>query len=390
MTGRRCAIAAGGSAVSAGRPAYATRATRAARATIRAALAALAALRRLVPVLVLLLAVGGARACPVCLPAAGPSMAQSLARADAVLLLAPERGGWRVEAVVKGTAPEAIPLGRLDAVPHGWAHVVLRDAAAAPWRAVGAMPLEQLGWLQALVRAAVDPPSDVGSWHAHLARMLPALEHPSSWMAAVAHDEIARAPYERMRALAPQLDARLLARWLDDPALGARTPLYTLLLGVAGGASAVARIERQLARAARDGDATDLAARLVADLEMRPDRVRWVEATYLQDARRSPAEVRAALLALSVQGQADGAVPRSRVVQAYRAFIRSGHPLAGYVAPDLAGWKDESAVPDYVALLARGTRQQPASTYAMLLYLEQSAQPAAREAARAARARLAR
>jgi hypothetical protein len=374
VTDGRPTIAAGHPAVPAGRIVHAAR----------------AALRCLVPVLALLLAAGGAQACPVCLPAAGPSMAQSLARADGILLLAPERGGWRVQAVVKGTAAEAVPVGRLDAVTDGWAHVVLRDAADAPWRAVGAMPLEQRAWLQALVRAAVDPPSDVGSWQAHLARMLPALEHPSSWMAAVAHDEIARAPYERMRALAPQLDARLLVRWLDDPALGARAPLYTLLLGIAGGAPAVARIERQLARAARDGDATDLAARLVADLEMRPDRVRWIEVTYLQDARRSPAEVRAALLALSVQGQADGAVPRSRVVQAYRAFIRSGHPLAGYVAPDLAGWKDESAVPDYVALLARGTRQQPASTYAMLLYLEQSAQPAAREAARAERARRAR
>lgn len=340
--------------------------------------------------IVLLLGIGSAVACPICVPTAGPSLTQTLGRADAVLLATQDGAELRVRAMVKGAAPAALAAVRLDPVPDGWAHVVVREAGATPWRSIGTVPEGQADWLQRLVQSAAEPPENSAQWQAHLALLQPALEHRSSLMAAIAYDGIARAPYAEMRALKPRLDAQQLMRWLDDPALGARTGLYTLLLGIAGGSQASARIDRQLARAAREGDTSDLSARLVADLEMRPARMRWIESTYLQNARRSLPEVRAALLALSVLGLADGAVPRTRVVQAYRAFIRSGHPLAGYAAPDLVAWKDESAAPEYVALLKSGARQQPASIFALLLYLEQSSQPGAQEAARAFRARVAR
>jgi hypothetical protein len=347
-------------------------------------------LRSFLAALVLLLGLGSAWACPICVPTAGPSLTQTLARADTVLLAVPDGAAWRVQALLKGTAPVVLADLRLDPVPAGWAQVVLRDAPDAPPRSIGSVPVEQAEWLQHLLRASAVAPASATQWHSHLAVLQPALEHPSSLMAAIAYDEIARAPYAQMRALKPRLDAQQLIAWLDDPALGARSSLYTLLLGIAGGSEASARIDRQLARAARESDTTDLSARLVADLEMRPPRVRWLEATYLLDPKRALPEVQAALLALSVQGQASGAVPRARVVQAYRRFIRSGHPLAGYVAPDLTEWNDESAVPDYIALLNSTARQQPASIFALLMYLERSSQPAAREAARAYRARMAR
>jgi hypothetical protein len=317
-------------------------------------------------------------------------LTQTLARADTVLLAAPDGAAWRVHALLKGAAPIALADLHLEPGPAGWAQVVLRDVPNAPLRAIGSVPVEQAELLRQLLRAAADPPTSAAQWQSHLALVQPALEHPSSLMAAIAYDETARAPYGEMRGLKPRLDAQQLIGWLDDPALGARASLYTLLLGIAGGAQASAWIERQLARAARERDTTDLSARLVADVEMRPTRMRWLEATYLQDSKRSLPEVQAALLALSVQGQANGAVPRAHVVQAYRRFIRSGHPLAGYVAPDLAAWKDESAVPDYIALLNTGARQQPASIFALLTYLEASSQPVAQEAARAYRLRMAR
>jgi hypothetical protein len=49
------------------------------------------------------------------------------------------------------------------------------------------------------------------------------------------------------------------------------------------------------------------------------------------------------------------------------------HPeTAGYVAPDLAAWQYWDAVPDYLALLKTGVRQQYPARLAMLVYLQKS------------------
>jgi hypothetical protein len=87
-------------------------------------------------------------------------------------------------------------------------------------------------------------------------------------------------------------------------------------------------------------DTTNLAAMIGADLELRgPSRVGWVEATYFADRTRTMPEIEAALLALYVHGDANHTVPRERVIQAYRAFIRDHPPMAGFVALQLADWK---------------------------------------------------
>jgi hypothetical protein len=49
------------------------------------------------------------------------------------------------------------------------------------------------------------------------------------------------------------------------------------------------------------------------------------------------------------------------------------HPeIAGDVAADLAAWQYWDAVPDYLALMKSGVRQQYPSRRAMLAYLQQS------------------
>jgi hypothetical protein len=112
---------------------------------------------------------------------------------------------------------------------------------------------------------------------------------------------------------------------------------------------------------------------LAADLELRgAERVAWVESNYLADPKRSPLEIKSALLALSVLGNANGAIPRERVIQSYRVFMKEHPEIAGYVAPDLAAWQYWDAVPDYLALLKSGARQQYPARLAMLVYLQKS------------------
>jgi hypothetical protein len=203
----------------------------------------------------------------------------------------------------------------------------------------------------------------------------------------VAYGEIARAPYAAIRTLAPKLDARRIEGWLDDPRLAGRTSLYTLLLGVAGGASAQQRVDRQLAAVRPGDDVYAVAALLMADLEMRgPARVASIEKSYFADHRRSANEIQAVVLALSEQGGADAAIPRARVVEAFRTFVHSRHPFAGYPAPTLLGWQSWDAVPDYVALLKSKAPQHPASMIVILNYLDSSPRPEGKAAVAAYRA----
>ena len=121
---------------------------------------------------------------------------------------------------------------------------------------------------------------------------------------------------------------------------------------------------------------------LAADLELRgAARMPWIEERYLRDRARSAPEVAAALLALSVHGNAGGAIPRERVIQAYRVFMKSRPEIAGYVAQDLAAWQHWEAVPEYVALMKSDVRQQLPSRLAVLAYLRQCPSAEARELA---------
>jgi hypothetical protein len=277
-------------------------------------------------------AAGTAGACPACLPGPGPSASERLAAAEAAL------GGRHAE------------------------------------------------WLAAARERA--EPVDDAQWRDHVAFHLDYLEHPEASIADFAYVEVARAPYEAMLAHRARLDAVRMAQWLEDARLAHRAPLYTLLLGIAGGPAATARIDRGVAGAHRRRDVTNLAALLVASMEVHgPPQVAWIERAYLTDRTRSAAELQAVLVALQVQGGADATIPRARAVAALRVFIRTRHPLAGYAAPVLLGWRAWDAVPDYVALLDADAPQHPASTIAMLHYLDASARPEGRAAVAAHRAK---
>ena len=75
---------------------------------------------------------------------------------------------------------------------------------------------------------------------------------------------------------------------------------------------------------------------------------------------------------MSVHGNTSGAIPRERIIETYRVFMSEHQEIAGLVAQDLAAWQYWDAVPDYVALMKSGVRQQYASRAAIVAYLRQS------------------
>lgn len=322
----------------------------------------------------LLFAGNVAVACPICVGGAAHSAVDELIEAPRAVLAAPEGKQYRVLGLVKGARTDAVlkEVFVRDAADAGKPLLLVRDDAWPMWVSLGAMDPRQAVMLREL---AAPRPNDADdpAWRRRVELVLPHLASRQALLAEIAYAECADAPYAALRAARPQLDAAALRRLISDPQLASRRSVYIHLLGIAGDAGDAAAIEARLDAAWRAKDPANLAPLLAADLELRGvSRVAWLEDRYLRDASRTPPEITAALLALSVQGQTRGAIPRERVIEAYRVFMREHKDRAGLVAPDLAAWGYWDAASEYAALLKSGPRQQYASLVAIQAYLRQS------------------
>ena len=330
-------------------------------------------------------------ACSICAPSASQNtLIFLLLNADAALLAKPAPVGSEFTplqavrgALPKGNITLAESLATATGAQAADSVLLLFNAGANSWTHAGAMPVARLDWLRQLASmrpAAALAPTDAG-WAERIALFAPDLEHPLPLVAQSAYDEIAVAPYAMMRTLKPLLDARKLRAWLQDPDLAARRSLYHLLLGFAGDLATASALEMQMLREGASLSKADLSSMLAATIELRGNAgVEWVEQHYLHAPARTDLEVQAALLAMSVHGNDGVTVPRQRIVQAYRGFIKNNPTRAGFVASDLGNWGQWEFVADYMALLKAGEKQAFASRYAIVLYLMRSPSAEARNA----------
>jgi hypothetical protein len=350
--------------------------------------------------LFLFISARAAVACPLCYEAARQivTIGQQLDMAERVVLGVPLAGvdQFRIVEIIKGKDAVgdviADPVTGPDAATAAGGNpcLLLRDPLAPQWTSVGAIPIEYADWLRHLVATFLvkgDRPRPTwplnmqtsfilsyDAWRQRIALVLPHLENSDPLAAQIAWGELARAPYATLDVARSRIDTTAVESWLDNPKLVSRHAAYTLLLGFAGGADDAMRIEQRIEAAWTSHDATNLAAMIGADLELRgPSRVGWVEAMYFADRTRTMPEIEAALRALNVHGDANRAVSRERVIQAYRTFIKERPPMAGFVAPQLADWNYWDATTEYMALLKSNTIKDPASEFAVVNYLQRSA-----------------
>jgi len=333
---------------------------------------------------VLLCASAAVIACPLCMGAFQQTKAQELVTASHAVLAVPtaEPSRFRVIEVVKGERPASGmveggyprngPAFEVAGSTSGKSLLLVRDDLLPTWTILGTIGADHLGWLRKL--AAGKPAAEMSpdDWRLNAALVLPYLESREPLAAEIAYGELAAVPYATLRTLKSRLAAPAVRRWVADPERLARQPLYLLLLGITGNAQDANGLEQRLETAWLSNDATNLSAMIAADLELRgPSRMAWVDEKYMRDQRRSTRELEAALLSLSVQANANGVIPRERVIQSYRMFIKEHRDLAGFVAPDLATWQNWDAVPDYVALMKSSAPQQYPSRVAIVGYLRE-------------------
>ncbi len=341
-----------------------------------------------------------AGACPLCYEAARQMMTEGvqLDMADRAVLAVREEGGGppRIVAVVKGkdalgdAIAEPVTEAAEAASTTSEPLLLIHDPTALQWTSLGAIPLKDADWLRQiaatrnvagdrprrtwpLTTATADTLSYAG-WRQRIALVAPYLEAANPLAARLAWGELARAPYATLDAARSRVDPASVEAWLDDPKLGPRRAAYLTLIGFVGGPEDGAKLDRRIEAALAHHEATDLAAMIAADLALgRPSRIDWIGQRIFADRKSTMPEIEAALLALNVLGDANSAVPRARVVAAYRALIRLRPPMAGFVASQLADWGSWDAVPDYAAIIKSGAAIDPASDFAIRNYLKRAA-----------------
>ena len=342
----------------------------------------------------LVLATGAAWACAICFSGRVVAFGQKIDASDAVVLATPagETGFYRVVTTIKGATlagaliTDTLPPDPTLVAPN-WPMLLLRNKLSHQWSVLGSIEEGQAGWLRALAaggptssRPAVgawprtlDTTGDLSDddWVARLALVAANLESADRLAAAIAYGEIARAPYRQLRSLRGTREPGEITAWLDDPHLASRQPAYTLLLGIVGGPADAQGIEARIEKLRAVHRADNLAALIAADLEIRgPSRLDYVVEAFLTDKSRSLPEIEGALLALSVQGAADAEIPRSRIVSAYRDFIRAHPAMAGFVVQDLSDWNEFDAADELKMAMKSGAIRDPASQYAVLTFLK--------------------
>jgi len=322
-------------------------------------------------------------ACPLCMGAFQQSDAQDLITAPHAVLAVPtaDPSRFRVIGVIKGERPRGTVEGSYPRNGHQFdavgsksdkALLLVRDDLLPTWTILGRIGVDHLAWLRKLAAGKPAAQMSPEDWRARAALVLPYLESREPLASEIAYDELAAAPYATLRTLKSHLDAPAVRRWVADPERLARQPLFLLLLGIAGDAQDARGLEQRLEAAWMSGDATNIAPMIAADLELRgASRMAWVDERYMRDQRRSTRELEAALLALSVQANANGIISSERVIQSYRTFIKEHRDLAGFVAQDLASWQYWDVVPEYVALMQSSTPQQYPSRVAIAAYLRE-------------------
>ncbi|AML53404.1 hypothetical protein [Falsihalocynthiibacter arcticus] len=326
---------------------------------------------------VLLFMASSATACAICLSAMSLSNGQHLENADqAVLAQIDPSGAWQIVAQIKANGPLDLQGMSEDVTPKtdptsGHVELLVRDSLGEHWSSLGAFNPEYTDWLTSL--AAQPPLETFSDWQARLTLVAPHLEAGRLSVEEMAHGELARAPYAAFAFLNGMFTADELIARINVEDVASRRAAYILLLGMTDEASVVDFLNPRIEAAITTGDATDIAALLAAKLEiLGPPFVQWVTQNMLLARDRSPADIEAGLLALAVHGDTDLTVPRSEVIEAYRAFINARPHMSGFVAAELMEWRDWSLSGDYAVLLENGALLDPASEYAITRYVQMS------------------
>ena len=339
-----------------------------------------------------------ALACVVCIPLPKATAADRLIRAEVVVLARanPEKPfSYRAIEVLKGVLAEpeidlflnssdrqrlANNKDRTAVLVRGrfreasGSPLDQRPSAASPpaskWRSLG-VATERY---EALVREIL---ANASAWRAgprardrRPAFFMRHLADPDRAIRNLAYLEVGRAPYDLLIKADRFVPAEQVHAFLADPQFLEWQALYILLLGVGADQTEATMIRRQMRTRVGFDQKLNLSAWATALVEVDgASSIEWLERVYFSTSSRDGDVVVEIIKALSVHGNRNDARLRARITEAYGAVLENYPSLAGWVARDLALWRDWRLAEKLDAIRARGPTLDDASVYAVDYYL---------------------
>jgi hypothetical protein len=208
------------------------------------------------------------------------------------------------------------------------------------------------------------------------------LRHADEVVAADAYNEFAEATLEDIAALSDKLDRKWVIDQLRDVSVPVhRRRLCWMFLSQCGTAEDASLFDESLRN--RQVDATfdpgmDAATACFIALDGERGLAR-IERDYLANPDAEYLDSFAAISAIRVHGTELNVIPRERLAAALRHML-SQPALADLVIPDLARWKDWSAIDRVVTLFEGATEETRFVKSAAVHYLKTCPLPAAAEA----------
>jgi len=329
-----------------------------------------------------------AEACPACQATDMPklTLVQSLIDSDQVVV-ADNTGNpktYRVQSVIKGTIEPGHIIALLTAdipwngTPRVMPFILSRHAFTKQWGIVGNIGAGHEAWLQQIAVMKRTTQLTEQDWEERVRFFFGYLGNAEPIIDVTAFEEIRRSPYSAMLGLKPQLEADRLITLMSSAT--DRLPLYTLLLGIAGGDAGHAHIAKMLAKSYAGHEVDNLAALMTASMQIKGSQgLEQLRDRYIRNSDRYSDEKLALITALGVQGEAGRAITRDTVVETYREILKKHRELAGYVAVQLTRWKHWDMAEDFAPMLSKGI-SDPATEFAVLNYMRMNPLPAAKEA----------
>jgi RimJ/RimL family protein N-acetyltransferase len=283
---------------------------------------------------------------------------------------------WQIVRILKGQRDSKLEtsdaIQETDQAKLGELQLLRRSTENDPWTNEGFVDPQLLQFLSGAVAlsSSQSASSSVRQQSQTLRYFLPYLENQDPHIADSAYNKLARAPYEVIRYLGKDFEPDQLLAWINDQQIPSqRRSLYITLLGFCGHESESILLKEWIDWRWEHGNSGDLTVLLAAHAELNGEEtIRYIEQSYLKDRNRKLDEIIAAVDALRLHGQAQGTIPRARILTSFNLLLRERPALAELIIEDCARWKEWSFSPQLMEFYTSG--QQPWNNALIIKYLE--------------------
>ncbi|EAQ82382.1 hypothetical protein [Blastopirellula marina] len=195
-----------------------------------------------------------------------------------------------------------------------------------------------------------------------------------------AYDEFAKAPYDWLHSLKPDMNHDQLIEWLKNDDLQANhRRLYFTMLGVCGSKADLPFLETMLKSDDRKQKA-GLDALIGCYLTLGgADGMPLIEKLFLEDKEAEYADTYAAIMAIRFHGTETDIIPRERLLQGLHLML-DRPSLADLVIVDLARWEDWSVIDRLSTLFKEANDDSSWVRVPVIRYLMACPKPEAKEA----------